>query len=223
MAALLAFHGQVQQAFDELARNKSKLSQTSLVTGGVAVVRNGPATAKQFETVKGWIEEALAANPSSIPLRLNLGELHALRHDFATAENVYRDVLKIDPKNQVALNNLAWILSPRPDAADQALGYADRAIELYGPTGEMLDTRARILISAGKYDRAVADLNDAINQSGTGLRYFHLALAQMRMSKTDEAVQTFREARTRGLDPKAIHPQDLPTFKVLATQADGVQ
>jgi len=223
MAALLSFHGQVQQSLDELVRQKTKVSQTSLVTGGVAVLRNGPATPRQVETVKGWIDEALAANPNSIPLRLNLGELHVLRHDFVTAENVYREVLKADAKNQVALNNLAWILSPRSDAADQALGYADRAIELYGPTGEMLDTRARILISAGKYDRAVTDLNDAINQSGTGLRYFHLALAQMRMSKTEEAVQTFREARARGLDPKAIHPQDLPTFKVLATRADGVQ
>jgi hypothetical protein len=87
----------------------------------------------------------------------------------------------------------------------------------------MLDTRARILISAGKYDRAVADLTDAINQSGTPLRYFHLAVAQLRMSKTDDAVRTFKEARARGLDAKAIHPHDLPTFKALATRADGVQ
>jgi Tfp pilus assembly protein PilF len=171
--------------------------------------------------VKSWIEEALAASPDSTPLRLNLGELHALRQDFATAENVYRDVLKADPKNQVALNNLAWILAPRPDAADQALKFADRAIELYGATGEMLDTRARILISAGKYERAVADLTDAINQSGTPLRYFHLALAQLRMSKPDDAVRTFREARARGLDAKVIHPHDLPTFKVLSERAGG--
>jgi hypothetical protein len=43
------------------------------------------------------------------------------------------------------------------------------------------------------------------------------------MSKPEDAVRTFREARARGLDPKVIHPHDLPTFKALATQADGVQ
>ena len=109
------------------------------------------------------------------------------------------------------------------ETADQALKYADRAIELYGATGEMLDTRARILISAGKYDRAVADLNDAIGQGGTPLRFFHLALAQLRMQKPDQALQTFREARARGLDPKSIHPNDLPTYKALLTRADAVQ
>ena len=223
MAALLAFHGQVQPAFDELERQKTKLSPTALVTGGVAVLRSGHATPQQFQMVKAWISEALAKSADTVPLKLNLGELHTLQQDFAMAEQVYRDVLKTDPKNLVALNNLAWILAPRPETADQALKFADRAIELHGATGEMLDTRARILISAGKYDRAVADLTDAINQSGTPLRYFHLAVAQLRMSKTDDAVRTFKEARARGLDAKAIHPHDLPTFKALSTRADGVQ
>jgi tetratricopeptide (TPR) repeat protein len=216
MAALLAFHGEVQAAFDELERRKRTLSQTALVTAGVAVLRSGHANARQFQTVKGWIGEALSAAPGSLALRLNLAELHALQQDFATAEQVYRDVLKADPKNAVALNNLAWILAPRPNAADQALQLADRAIELYGATGEMLDTRARILIAAGKYDRAVADLTDAINQSGTPLRYFHLAIARLKMQQPDEAAKAFQTARARGLDPKAIHPDDLPTYRALA-------
>jgi tetratricopeptide (TPR) repeat protein len=219
MVGLLAFHGEVQPAFDELDRHKAKLSPTALATAGVAILRSGHADPRQFQTVKAWIEAALVESPGSIPLKLNLGELHALRQDFATAEQVYRDVLHADSKNAVALNNLAWILAPRADAADQALKLAERAIELYGATGEMLDTRARILISAGRYDRAVADLSDAINQNGTALRYFHLALAQLRMAKPDDAAKTFREARARGLDPKSIHPHDLPTYKALADRA----
>jgi tetratricopeptide (TPR) repeat protein len=219
MAGLLAFHGDVQPAFDELERHKGKLSPTSLATAGVAVLRSGHASPAQFQMVKGWIDEALSGTPGSLPLKLSLGELHALRQDFALAEQVYREVLKADPKNPVALNNLAWILAPRPEVADQALKLADRAIELYGATGEMLDTRARILISAGKYDRAVADLTDAIHQSGTALRYFHLAVAQLRMEKPDDAVKTFRQARARGLDAKAIHPHDLPVFKALNDRA----
>jgi tetratricopeptide (TPR) repeat protein len=219
MSALLASAGRVDAAFEELQKHKSKLSPVALSSAGVGVLRSGRATPRQFQTVKGWIEEGLSADAKSMPLKLNLGELHALQRDFASAEAVYRDVLKTDPKNQVALNNLAWILAPRADSAEQALRLADRAIELYGASGEMLDTRARILISAGKYDRAVADLTDAINQRGTPLRYFHLALAQMRMSKPDEAVRTFREARARGLDAKAIHPQDLPMYKALSERA----
>jgi tetratricopeptide (TPR) repeat protein len=219
MSALLASAGRVDAAFAELERQKSKLSPLALTTAGVGVLRSGQATPRQFQTVKGWIDEGLAADAKSMPLKLNLGELHALQQDFASAEAVYREVLKNDPKNQVALNNLAWILAPRADSAEQALRLADRAIELYGASGEMLDTRARILISAGEYDRAVADLTDAINQRGTPLRYFHLSLAQMGMSKPEEAVRTFREARARGLDAKAIHPHDLPAYKALSQRA----
>jgi tetratricopeptide (TPR) repeat protein len=78
------------------------------------------------------------------------------------------------------------------------------------------------LIAAGKYDRAVADLTDAINQSGTALRYFHLAIAELKMQKPEEAVKAFQTARARGLDPNAIHPHDLPTYKALADRVGGV-
>jgi tetratricopeptide (TPR) repeat protein len=219
MVALLAFAGQVDGAFAELEKHKAKLSATALSTAGVGILRSGHASPKQFQTVRGWIEDSLVAEPKSIALKLNLGELHALRQDFSSAEQVYLDVLRIDPKNLVALNNIAWIMAPRPESAEQALRFADRAIELHGATGEILDTRARILISAGKLDRAVADLTDAINQRGTPLRYFHLALAQLRMEKGDEAVKTFREAKLRGLDAKVIHPHDLPTYKTLSERA----
>ena len=77
----------------------------------------------------------MKGEPNAVALRLSLAEVHALQQDFATAEQVYRDVLKAEPKNPVALNNLAWILAPRPEAAGQAMAFADRAIELYGATG----------------------------------------------------------------------------------------
>lgn len=219
MVALLAFHGKIDPAFEELERQKTRHSPMTRVTAGVAILRSGHATPRQFQAVQGWIEESMVANAGSLPLKLNLAELHALRRDFASAEAVYRELLETEPKNAVALNNLAWILAPRPEASDQAMKFADRAIELYGASGEMLDTRARILISAGEYDRAVADLTDAINLAGTPLRYFHLALAQLKQEKPDVAAKTFREAKRRGLDSKSIHPYDLPTFQILNEKA----
>jgi tetratricopeptide (TPR) repeat protein len=220
--ALLAFDGQVKPAFDELERYKKRLTPATLVLAGVGVLRSGFAEPAQFLMVQEWIETALGETPTSIPLKLNLAELHTLRQDFALAETLYRDVLKVEPKNVVALNNIAWILAPKPEAAEQALAFADRAIELFGATGEMLDTRARILIAAGKNERAIADLNDAINQGQSPLRYFHLAIAQFKMGNTSDAVKTFQLARARGLDGKAVHPYDLPLFKQLLEEAAKV-
>ena len=209
MAALLAFAGQVDAAFVELDKQKSRLSTLVLCTAGVSVLRSGNASSQQFQTVKAWIDRGLADSPNSLPLKLDLAELHTLRQDFAIAEQTYRDVLRANPKNLVALNNLAWILAPRPDAATEALQFADRAIDLYGASPEILDTRARILISAGQCNRAIADLTDAINQSPTPLRLFHLAL------RADEVVSDGRgrsdlsrgestRARLEGDSPKRL-------------------
>lgn len=219
LAALLAFDGQVGPAIDELMKSKSRLSPSTLALAGVAVIRSGHADLAQFDVVHEWLEAARKDQPRSLALLLGLGEWSALKRDFAGAEKAYRLVLQADPKSAVALNNLAWILACRSDAADQAMAFVDRAIALYGANGELLDTRARILISAGQHARAVSDLQDAINQSQTPLRYFHLALAQWKMDRKQEAIASFRDARARGLDSKLVHPDDLPAYQAMLEQA----
>jgi tetratricopeptide (TPR) repeat protein len=219
MAALIAFAGETDSAFEELDRQKVRLSTTTLATAGVAIVRTGRATPDQVRKVKGWIESALLTAPDSLPLRLNLGELLALQGDFAAAEPVYRDVLKADPGNLIALNNLAWILAARPEASAEALGLVERAIALGGLNPEVLDTRARVLISAGRYDAALADLADARGPGGTPLQLFHLALAYERMGNAPEAIKAFREGRARGLDVRMVHPADGPAYQSLAGRA----
>jgi cellulose synthase operon protein C len=126
--------------------------------------------------------------------------------------------LKADPKNPFALNNLAWILAARPAAATEALALVERAIALGGADGEILDTRARILIAAGQLDRAVAELSMETGSGGT-LRFFHLALAYERMGKHAEAIKAFREAQAHGLDARAIHPDDAAVYRALAATA----
>ena len=219
MAALLAFAGQAEPAFDVLERFKARLSPPALAAAGLAVLRAGHASPRQFQMVRGWIEAALGTDPDSVPLKLALGELLALQPNFPAADAVFRDVLKAVPDNVFALNNLAWILAPRPEAADEALRFIDRAIALAGASAEMLDTRARILISAGRYDRALSDLSDAIGPGGSPLRHFHLALAYSKMGKTDDAVKAFRDGRARGLTERMIHPEDMPVFVTLSGQA----
>jgi len=219
MTALMAFAGQVEPAFEELERQRVRLPATTLATAGVAVVRTGRATPAQVQKVKGWIESALLTSPDSVPLRLNLGELLALQGNFVDAEPIYRELLKADPSNLFALNNLAWILAARPEASAEALGLVDRAIALGGTNPEVLDTRARVLISAGRFDAALADLAGTRGPGGTPLQYFHLALAYDRMGNVAEAVRAFRQGRARGLDARMVHPADGPAYKALAARA----
>jgi tetratricopeptide (TPR) repeat protein len=216
--ALMAHQGQATAALELIQERKTQLSPRALAAAGLAVVRQGGATPRQFQTVRQWVETARAEQPAAIAPLLELAELGTLQQDYAAAEQAYRAVVKVDPKNVVALNNLAWLIAPRPESATEALGLIDRAIQLAGVTGELLDTRARILIAAGRYDRAIEDLNDALSQSQTSLRYFHLAVAQLKQARKEDALAAFKKAKARGLDPKVIHPNDLPAYKAFASE-----
>ena len=90
---------------------------------------------------------------------LTWAEYLQLTGENAEAVTVYREVLRREPDNVLALNNLAWTLSlDRRDEAKvrESLTYIQRAIDLAGPLDELLDTRARILFESGQARRRPA-------------------------------------------------------------------
>ncbi|HEY1189638.1 MAG TPA: hypothetical protein VGE74_18470, partial [Gemmata sp.] len=141
----------------------------------------------------------------------------ALRHNTPAAIAGFEKVLEKEPKNVIALNNLAWLLAVDPATAEKALGLVARATREGGLTGELLDTRARVQITLKQFDAAERDLAEAISHEPTPLRWFHVALLRMSQSpqKPAEAQKAFAEAKRRGLEAKSVHPADLPVFKVL--------
>ncbi|MGL6097153.1 MAG: hypothetical protein ACRC7O_15315, partial [Fimbriiglobus sp.] len=86
-----------------------------------------------------------------------------------------------------------------------------------GLTGDLLDTRARVRISAKQFPLAERDLMQALLQERTPLRLFHLALAKQGQSPADAAAARtmFQQARDRGLEPGTVHPADLPKYRIL--------
>jgi tetratricopeptide (TPR) repeat protein len=217
VAGLLAADGRVNEAFAKIDRAGRVLTARSKTAAGLAALRSGGGSEKQFAQVRQWLDAGRGEEPDSVALRLSEAEFFALKHDYAAAAAAYEDVLKLDPRNVVALNNLAWILSPRPESSDRALRLISRAIQETGVTAELLDTRARVRIAARQLAPAEADLREALRQGRTPLRLFHYALAKQSQDppRRDEAEQAFREARNRGLGPKTVHPDDLPTYRAL--------
>lgn len=216
-AGLYAADARMDASFALIAKYGKPMPPRLKAAAGLAALRAGGASQRQFEAVRGWLDQALASEPQSIPVRLNEAEFFALQQDYAAAEKGYLGVLKTDPKNVVALNNLAWILAPRPESSARALELIDRAVSEVGLTGELLDTRARVRIAARQFELAERDLQQALSQKKTPLRMFHLALARQTQSppKASEATDAFRKAKDRGLEPTNIHPADLPAYRVL--------
>lgn len=214
--ALLGYFGHTEMATELLEKSSLNLSDRALA--GVGVLRGGQGQNGDYQKVIGWLNEAMSQNPENLKLRLGLAEVQVLRQDFTAAEMNYREILKKEPENLVALNNLAWILSPRPQTAEEALSLIEKAIQVGGASPDLLDTRGRVYISLGKMAEGIQDLNEALNQGQSSIRYFHLALAKWKSGEEQEAKKFFKIARTIGLDPRMVHPTDLIIYKKLASE-----
>ncbi|MDY3554549.1 tetratricopeptide repeat protein [Gemmata sp. JC717] len=217
-AGVLAADGRTADAFDRIERLNRYIPTRLRASAGLAIVRGrGEVTERQAELARKWLDDCLAEEPDSIPLLLNRAEFLALRRDTTGATNGFKEVIKKEPKNVIALNNLAWLLAADPATADEALKLVAQATREGGLTGELLDTRARVQITLKQYTAAHHDLAEAISHQPTALRWFHVAVLRMNQTpqQPEEARKAFQEAKRRGIEAKDVHPADLSVFKVL--------
>jgi len=96
-----------------------------------------------------WLED----HPNDAAFRSYLGGLALSKHDYSNAEAHFLAVVKMQPDNAVALNNLAWITHKlkKPGAA----AYAERANVLTPGQPAVMDTLAAILADDGKEGKAL--------------------------------------------------------------------
>jgi tetratricopeptide (TPR) repeat protein len=193
-----------------------------IVIGGasVALLREGKPDDKRCARVEERLRAAINAHPDqSAGLLVHLADLLDLRGQYLPAEKQYRLALERDPDNLVALNNLAWLLAHRGNGAE-AMKLISHALELAGPRPELLDTRALCHLALKQSEKAVADLQHAINEGPTPIQYFHLARAQQSANNADAAALALREAKKRGLKRASLHPIEEKNGGALVEELD---
>ncbi|MEW6002764.1 MAG: tetratricopeptide repeat protein [Nitrospirota bacterium] len=83
---------------------------------------------------KGELDNALkeykVASDKLVIAFLYMGNIYLQKNDFDEAESYYRKVIKKDPKNADAYNNLAWLYFIKRERLDDAERLASKAIEL---------------------------------------------------------------------------------------------
>jgi tetratricopeptide (TPR) repeat protein len=109
----------------------------------------------------GKPEEALKlahmAGPRNTPrtprFRFYLGDAALSRKDWPEAEKGYREVLRIQPENPLAMNNVAWLLLKQGKPG--ALPMAERAVSLAPARTQLLDTLALALAANNQLPKAL--------------------------------------------------------------------
>jgi tetratricopeptide (TPR) repeat protein len=191
------------------------------VAGGasVAILRSMTPADAQVKRLERHLQEAIAKKPKSTVLLLHLADLYDMRGRYAEAEVLYKKVLlDKEPKNVVALNNLAWLLAHRDGGAEEALQHIESAVAGIGRRADLLDTRGLVYLKLGKNDAALADFKEANDDAPTPTRQFHLAKALYENRNRAAALDVLKKAAEKGMLPQGVHPTEQEECRRLLDQ-----
>jgi tetratricopeptide (TPR) repeat protein len=104
----------------------------------------------------------------------------------------YRAVLNLDQSNLIALNNLAYTLAP--ENADEALKFAQQALEIAPDSPDVQDTLGWVYYRKGLYSMAVRHLKTAVDKEATPRRQFHLGMSYVKVGDQANGQRIVAEA-----------------------------
>jgi tetratricopeptide (TPR) repeat protein len=193
LAGFLARRGRSQEAIDLCRKLWPGCPAADVARVTLGSLDADPALdLATVERVAVLIGEAAAGADRPAPIWTCLAGVREIQGRYREAESLYRRARAADGTDPVALNNLAVLVVLRGGDRREALDLVKRAIDRAGPHPALLDTRAIVRLSSGDTLGAIEDLTEAVAESPTGPTYFHLAQAQLRGGRHDEALRSYR-------------------------------
>ncbi|MCP4592377.1 MAG: tetratricopeptide repeat protein [bacterium] len=114
--------------------------------------------------------------------------------DYALARQCYESALEINSRNFVILNNFAYLLADKLHKPEEAVPYAERAVQI-NPKPIVMDTLAWALVELGEYGRAIGLLTGAVRLDFEFIPgVVHLAETYRRSGNFEDAVAQYEQA-----------------------------
>lgn len=137
---------------------------------------------KALVALMRWLE----ANPDDHRARMLLAGAYQKAGQADRAARQYEEVLKREPDNVIALNNLAWFYVENGD--ERALALAEKAHELAPDAAPILDTYGWVLVQSGRVERGLEVLRRATERAPQlHEASYHLAVALQAAGRLEEA------------------------------------
>ena len=127
---------------------------------------------------------------------------------YAEAAKAYRNQLKINPRNIVARNNLAYLLADNLEKPEEAVEIMEAAIKHRPNAPELLDTMGFALHKIGQNERAAHVLEHSINIKPQVTTILHLVDVMLAIDNTERATELLQQAKEL-----AQQTDDLETLK----------
>ena len=125
-------------------------------------------------TLEHILNQQLTGSSEDIEIYRYLAAVYHQRGNIARAKWAYENMLRLVPDDDVALNNLAWILATAQDTTlldyPLALSLAKQAVEITrSPT--FLDTLAEAYYVNGFYEEALQTIQEALENASENKKY----------------------------------------------------
>ncbi len=133
-----------------------------------------------LKRIQNW---QLSRPAADVNIYRALAAVYHERGDLHKAKWAYENILRLHPDDDVALNNLAWILTTAEDRMlldyPRALSLAKRAVEI-NRTPTFLDTLAEAYYVNGFYEEALQTIQEALEKASENRGYLARQLAKFK-------------------------------------------
>lgn len=158
-------------------QKQGSTTRTAINLHGALLKAGKTADAARF--VQDWQK----TRPQDAAFRFYLGDRALAAKDNEAAERHYRNVLAIEPRHPLAMNNVAWLMATQSRAGAAAL--AAQAVALLPNSPQLLDTLATAQAAEGQVAQAISTQKSALTiaPSDTSLK---LNLAKLHAQAGDK-------------------------------------
>ena len=113
----------------------------------------------------------------------------------AEALQAYDQAIKLDPRNAIAMNNMAFLMAEGGGDLDQALTYAQRAKQILPNLNEVSDTLGWIYLKKNLSDNALDIFQELVTKAPGNATYrFHLGMALAQKGDKPRALKELQQA-----------------------------
>ncbi len=180
-------YDKAEQIYKQLAQKNPKSGDIMAMLGQLHETKytnNRAGGDAELKTAVDYYRKAVALTPDNPGLLVKLGQALEVLDQTPEARTHYEKVLRLEPDNVIALNNVAYLKAEEGTDLDGALTLAQKAKQQQPHNPEVADTLGWIYIKKNLPDEALRIFNDVVKKNPENA-IFRMHLAQAMFQKGD--------------------------------------